>query len=126
MTQPIRMARALTRLREARGLSLCAAARRAGMRRQRWASYEAGFVEPRQRSLERMLEALDAGPAELARALEGEQGGVSPPTEEWLHHLHALLGTVLDLLERVLEGRRPSGATARRREDSRHRQEGSR
>lgn len=118
MTPSTPLAQALTRLRESRGLSLRAAARRAGMRPQRWASYEAGFVEPKQRSIERILDALEAGPTELARTLELQDAGRAAAKVGLHEELHGLLARFLELLVRVLEAPAPGAPSSRRDEPS--------
>ena len=96
------LGKAITHLRREADLSVEELATRAGLRPGRLAGYEAGVVDPRWETLERLLEALEVGPATLARALEAVTGHPLDDSEP--------LGTVIrfhqeaaELLVRVLE-----------------------
>jgi len=96
------LGKALERLRVEAGYSLEELAARAGLRAGRVAGYEAGVSEPRWKTVERLLAALEVGPGELGRRLEEVAGA---PLEE----SHPIAKAIrfhqeaADLLLRVLE-----------------------
>lgn len=96
------LGKAIARLRREADLTVEALAARAGLRPGRLAGYEAGVTEPRWETLERLLAALEVGPAALARALEMVTG--HPIDEgEPLGALIRFHQEAAELLVRVLE-----------------------
>jgi transcriptional regulator with XRE-family HTH domain len=106
------LGKAIAHLRREGGLSVEQLAARAGLRPGRLAAYEAGVTEPRWQTLERLLLALEVGPAALGRAIEAVTGQPLDDTEE-LAALIRFHQEAAELLVRVVE-RWPGYARSRR------------
>lgn len=126
MKRTTRLAQALAHLRRQQGLSIRDAARRAGMRPRRLKRYEAGSVEPRAKSIERILRALGVGPAALGRALAEQQGPTGHREQVVIDRLRRVSASIQIQLDRRLEISFQEDDTMEAGTTHRHRQEGSR